>query len=242
MLTLRYVHQPGFRCLLTAAGACYSATMTKPILYQFWRSSSSWRVRWALMVKGVEFDIHSVDLGAGEQLTPEHLARNPLGRVPALLLDGHCLAESVAIIELLEERIPSPPLFPKDPWARVRTRQLVEYVNSGIQPFQCPVCVNRARDTPEARTEWSRFFNERGLLAYEKMLETVAAEGLGGRFSVGDTLTAADILLCTQTWSARRFGVDVEQFPRVFAVEKAAMATPHAERARPENQPGAPRP
>ncbi len=63
-----------------------------------------------------------------------------------------------------------------------------------------PVCVNRARHTPEARTEWSLFFNERGLLAYEKMLQTVAAEGLGGVFSVGDTLTAADLLLCTQTW------------------------------------------
>lgn len=214
--------------------------MSPTVLYQFWRSSSSWRVRWALLVKRVDFEIVSVDLGAGEQLAPEHLARNPLGRVPALVIDGHCLAESVAIIEYLEERAPSPPLLPKHPLARARTRQLVEYVNSGIQPFQCPVCVNRARETPEARAEWSKHFNERGLLAFERMLEQISNEGLGGRFCVGDDLTAADILLCTQLWSARRFGADLSGCPRALAVERAAMATEFAEQARPERQPGAP--
>lgn len=214
--------------------------MSKPVLYQFWRSSSSWRVRWALMVKRVEFDIVSVDLGAGEQLSAEHLARNPLGRVPALLIDGHCLAESVAITEYLEERTPSPALYPRDRLARARTRQLVEYVNSGIQPFQCPVCVNRARDTPEARAEWSKHFNERGLVAFERMLEQIASEGLGGRFCVGDELTAADILLCTQLWSARRFNADLSPCPRALSIERNAMATEFADRARPERQPGAP--
>lgn len=214
--------------------------MTQPTLYQFWRSSSSWRVRWALLHKGLEFDVVSVDLAAGEQLSPEHLARNPLGRVPALTIDGRCLSESIAILEYLEERFRAPPLLPKDPWARARVRQLMEYINSGIQPFQCPVCVNRARDTPEQRAEWSRYFNERGLAAFEQMLSVIAAEGLGGRFCVGDELSAADILLCTQVWSARRFDADLSAMPRVLAIFDEAMKTPHAERARPENQPGAP--
>jgi maleylacetoacetate isomerase len=213
----------------------------KPILYQFWRSSSSWRVRWALMLKGVEFEQVSVDLGAGEQLQPAHLARNPLARVPALVIDGHCLAESVAILEHLEETIPEPALYPKERWARVRTRQLVEYVNSGIQPMQCPAVVTRARETQADRDAWSRYFNERGLLAYERMLETIAAEqGGAGRFSVGDHFTAADICLVTQVWSARRFGADLSAMPRVLAVEAEALKMPHAERARPEHQPGAP--
>ncbi len=215
---------------------------TKPILYQFWRSSSSWRVRWALMHKGIAFDSVTVDLGAGEQLAAEHLARNPLGRVPALFLPerGACLAESVAILEYLEETHPEPRLYPTDPWRRARTRQLVEYVNSGIQPMQCPACVNRAREKPEDRTEWSRYFNERGLLAFEKMLEQIGSELGPSRFCVGEELTAADILLVTQVWSARRFGSDLSPMPRVRAVFEAAMATPHAERARPENAPGAP--
>lgn len=212
----------------------------KPTFYEFWRSSSSWRVRWALAIKGVDVESVPIDLTAGDQLTPEHRARNPLGRVPALTLDGRCLSESVAILEYLEETIPEPALYPRDPWARARVRQLVEYVNSGIQPMQCPACVNRARETPEARTEWSRYFNERGLLAYEQMLERIEREGLGGRFSVGDRLTAADICLCTQVWSARRFGADLGPMPRVLAVEAAALATPHAAAAHPERQPGAP--
>jgi maleylacetoacetate isomerase len=219
----------------------------KPILYQFWRSSSSWRIRWALLLKGVDFDSVTVDLGAGEQLQPQHLARNPLGRVPALWLPEHdaCLAESVAILEYLEETVPEPRLYPKDVWLRARTRQLVEYVNSGIQPMQCPACVNRARETPEERSEWSRYFNERGLLAFEQMLEVIARElGRGAapaRFCLGDDFTAADILLVTQVWSARRFNADLSAMPRVRAAFEAAMKMPHAERARPENQPDAPK-
>ena len=89
----------------------------KPILYQFWRSSSSWRIRWALLWKGVDFDSVAVNLGAGEQLSEAHLARNPLGRVPALWLPAHgaCLSESVAILEYLEETNPEPRLYPGIP-------------------------------------------------------------------------------------------------------------------------------
>jgi maleylacetoacetate isomerase len=195
------------------------------------------------MHKGVEFESVAVNLGEGEQLLGAHLARNPLGRVPALWIPERdaCLAESVAILEWLEETIPEAPLYPKDPWLRARTRQLVEYVNSGIQPMQCPACVNRARDTPEARTEWSRYFNERGLLAFERMLEIIATEVRGGRYCIGDQFTAADILLVTQVWSARRFNTDLSAMPRCCAVFDEAMLTPHAEAARPENQADAPK-
>src|SRR4051794_15794286 len=104
----------------------------RPTLHQFWRSSASWRVRWALAVKGIAFDIVPVDLMLGEQLSPEHRAKNPMGHVPALLVGDRWIAESVAILEWLEETVPAPALYPKDPWARARVRQLVELVNSGI--------------------------------------------------------------------------------------------------------------
>src|SRR5690349_6825581 len=96
------------------------------ILYQFWRSSASWRVRWALAIKGVPFSSVAVDILAGEQLTEEHRARNLMGHVPALWIDGHTLAESVAILAYLEETRPSPALYPREPWARARVRQVVE--------------------------------------------------------------------------------------------------------------------
>src|SRR5262249_21627619 len=83
------------------------------ILYQYWQSSSSWRVRWALRIKGLEFEQLSIDLRAGAQLAPEHRARNPMGYVPALVVDGRCLAESVAILEWLDETHPNPSLYPK---------------------------------------------------------------------------------------------------------------------------------
>ena len=193
------------------------------------------------MLKGIDFDVVSVDLGANEQFSPEHLARNPLGRVPALFWEGRCLAESVAIIEFLEETVPSPALYPADRWARARARQVVEVVNSGIQPMQSPAVANRARETAEERTAWSRFFNERGLAAVERLLELIAGEQAGsGRFCVGDRLTVADICLVTQVWSARRFGADLSAIPRGLAVEAAALATEHAARAHPDNQLGAP--
>src|SRR3954468_4290429 len=101
--------------------------MNRCTLYHFWRSSASWRVRWALAIKGVPFDSVPIDLLSGAQFDPAYLARNPLGRLPTLVLeDGRNLAESVAILEWLEETIPTPALYPKDPWQRARTRQLVE--------------------------------------------------------------------------------------------------------------------
>jgi maleylacetoacetate isomerase len=209
-------------------------------LHHFWRSSASWRVRWALAIKGLSFESVLVDIASGEQHKPERLAKSPIGHVPVLELDGHLLTESVAILEYLEETRPTPPLYPRDPWARARVRQLVELVNSGIQPLQNLSVLSRHSSEPAQQKAWARHFNERGLAAYEALLTRIAADGLGGRFSVGDSLTAADLFLVPQVYSARRFGADVNRFPRVLEIEAAAMATEHADGARPEKQPGAP--
>ena len=210
-------------------------------LYHYWRSSASWRVRWALAIKGVAFEPVGVDLVANAQLAPEHQARNPLGRVPTLVLaDGRALAESVAILEWLEETIPAPALYPKDPWRRARTRQLVEIINGAMQPMQNISVLRRLSPDVPAQRAWAAHFNELGLAAYEAMLAQIAAEsGVDSPFSIGATLTAADLFLVPQLYGARRFDVDVGRFPRVLAAEAAARATPHAEAARPENQPGA---
>lgn len=148
--------------------------MDKAILYAFWRSSASWRVRWALAHKGVPFELVAVDLGAGAQRQPEHLARNPMGRVPALVLDGHTLAESVAIFEYLEETRPEPPLYPRDPYRRARVRQVVETVNSAIQPFQNTVAFERAGADRAQQKHFAHHFNATGLAALEQLLGQIA--------------------------------------------------------------------
>ena len=145
-------------------------------LYQFWRSSASWRVRWALAIKGIPFTSVVVDILQGEQLSPEHRARNPMAHVPALFIDGRTLAESVAILEYLEETRPSTPLYPKDPWARARVRQVVELVNSGVQPLQNIVTQQRHSPDHDEQAAWTRFFNERGMAAAEALLGTIAEE------------------------------------------------------------------
>jgi maleylacetoacetate isomerase len=210
-------------------------------LYQYWRSSASWRVRWALAIKGIAFTSVPVDIGKGEQVAPEHRARNPMGYVPALWIDGRSLAESVAILEYLEETRPSTPLYPKAPWARARVRQVVELVNAGVQPLQNLVVTQRHSSDADEQKAWVRFFNERALAACEALLGTIATEipGAGG-FAVGAALTAADVFLVPQITTARRFDVDLARFPRVLEVEATAMATEHAEGALPEKQPGAP--
>lgn len=215
--------------------------MQRCTLYQYWRSSASWRVRWALSIKGVAFESIPVNLIAGEQGSAEHHGRNPIGRVPTLVLeDGRSLGESVAILEWLEETIPSPALYPKDPWQRARTRQLVEIVNAAVQPLQNISVLGKLSPDSAAQRAWAAHFNDLGLAAYEALLAQIALEGGGnGPFSIGDALSAADVFLVPQLYAARRFQVDVSRFPRVLAAEQAALATPHAEGARPENQPGA---
>jgi maleylacetoacetate isomerase len=210
-------------------------------LYQFWRSSASWRVRWALAVKGIPFTSVPVDILQGEQVAPEHRARNPIGHVPALWIDGHMLAESVAILEYLEETRPAVPLYPKDSWARARVRQVVELINAGVQPLQNLVVTTRHSSDGVEQKAWIVFFNERALGAAEALLASVAGEiPSAGGFAVGGALTAADLFLIPQIATARRYGVDVARYPRLGAVEAAAMATEHAEGALPEHQPGAP--
>lgn len=204
------------------------------VLHHYWRSSSSWRVRWALAHKGLAYESRAVDLLKGAQSEPGYVEQSPMGLVPCLVIDGRPLTESVAILEWLEDTTPEPALYPRDVWARARTRQLVELVNSGTQPLQ-NLAVNRyvASDLP-AQAAWARHWITRGLDAIERELGLVASEGLGGAFAVGDALTAADLYLVPQLYNARRFSVDLEPYPRVRAVEAAALSTESCRASHPD--------
>jgi maleylacetoacetate isomerase len=211
------------------------------VLHQYWRSSSSHRVRIALRLKGVAHEVRAVNLLAGEQGSDENVARSALGVVPTLEIDGRPFAESVAILELLEELYPEPPLLPRDPFARARVRQLVEIVNAGIQPLHNLAVLRKLSAEPDAQRAWAAGWIERGLVAFERVLERAHEEGLGGTFCVGDAPTLADVALVPQVHAARRFGAAVEPHARLAAAFEAMSALDAVRLAAPESQPDAPK-
>ncbi len=212
--------------------------MSSLVLYSYWRSSSSYRVRFALAAKNLAFETRTVNLLKGEQRSDEHVHRSPTAQVPCLEIDGRPMVESVAIIELLEDLFPEPALYPKEPWARARVRSVVEIVNAGIQPLQNMKVLARMPDV-EMKKQWGAHFNALGLQSLESMLELHSKEQKPGRYALGDALTAADIFIVPQVYSAKRFEVDTSKFPRVMAAASAAMETDAAKSAHPDNQPDA---
>lgn len=214
-------------------------------LYSYWRSSASWRVRIALAYKRIPYEYCAVHLvrGGGEQHAADYAAKNPMAQVPALELDSppggprRWIAQSLAILEYLEEQFPDPPLLPGDAYLRARARQLAELVNSGIQPFQnSPRVLAFIKDELGGdEAAFARRFIATGLAA----LERTAAE-TAGQFLVGDAPTFADLCLVPQLYGARRYGVDLAPMPLLLRVEAACTALAAVAQAHPDRQPDAP--
>jgi len=203
-------------------------------LYHYWRSSSSWRVRWALAHKGIESDFVAINLLSDEPESPAHRARNPMGFVPVLEVPNPSgspiyLGESLAIIEWLEEMQPRPSLLPRDPLLRARVRQLSEIVNAGIQPLQNLGPQFMYSDDPEKRKTWCRHWIEAGMTAYEAICKDTA-----GRFSVGDSVSMADLCLVPQCYSARRYDIDLNQWPTLARVEAECLKVDACKQTAPE--------
>jgi maleylpyruvate isomerase len=209
-------------------------------LYGYWRSSCSWRVRIALGLKGIDYEYVPVHLLEGEQHASDHASRNPMEQVPVLEVEHagrvHRLGQSLAIMEFLEEAFPQPPLLPADPIARARTRQLAEIVNSGIQPMQNLGVLERlAAVAPAAdKKAWAAHFVARGLGALEALARETA-----GRYLVGESITLADVCLVPQLYGARRFGVALDPFPTLTAVESRLGENEAFDKAHADRQPDA---
>jgi maleylacetoacetate isomerase len=217
------------------------AGMSELVLYTYWRSSSAYRVRIALAAKRLPYTSVAVNLLEGAQRSSEHLARSPMGHIPCLVLGGEAFIESVAIIELLEELHPDPPLLPssRDPVGRARVRALVEIVNAGTQPLQNLSVLQKLSPDHEVRKEWIQHFIAKGLAAFEARMAAHEKLGVKGRFAYGDTLGMADCYLLPQVYNARRYAVDLGPFPRVAAAAEAIAATDAARAAAPDAQPDA---
>ncbi|MCB9524958.1 MAG: maleylacetoacetate isomerase [Myxococcales bacterium] len=203
-------------------------------LYGYWRSSSSWRVRLALHIKGLTFENVPVHLVRGEQRETDHAARNPMQQVPVLVVDGKPLSQSLAIIGLLDELHPEPALMPATPMLRARARQYAELINAGIQPLQNLAVLQEIESLGGDRLAWGRRVIADGLKALEDKVQATA-----GQFLVGDQVTVADLCLVPQMYNARRFDVDLSAFPTLVAVDARLSALPAFERAHPDQQPDA---
>src|SRR5512137_565113 len=209
-------------------------------LHSYWRSSCSWRVRIALHHKGLPFACSAVNLLAEEQFSVAHRARNPMTTVPVLEVeeDGATLrlVQSMAILEWLEERHPTPPLLPRDPAGRARVRALAEDVNSSIQPFQNASTMKWLRERhPGDDLAFTSHFLARSMAG----LEEVVRDG-AGMFCHGDAVKLSDLFVVPQLYGARRFGVDVARFPTLLRVEASCAPLPAFVAAAPDRQPDAP--
>lgn len=206
-------------------------------LFNYWRSSSSWRVRIALAHKGIEYDyvpVHLVEDG-GHQHADWFKELNPAEQVPVLEFeDDHgntCrLTQSMAIIGWLEERYPAPPLLPDDRYQRALAWQLAELVNAGIQPMQNLSVIQKLRSLDQDVKAWCREFITRGLVAYEQMLQQTA-----GEYSVGNEVSVADACLVPQLYNARRFELDLAPYASIMRVERNCLELPEFDATRPEN-------
>ena len=193
-------------------------------LYNYFRSTASWRVRIALALKGVSYDYLPVHLVKNEQSAPDYLAASGTGLVPLLVLDdGQRLHQSMAIIEYLDETIPEPPLLPRDALERARVRALAQDIACEIHPLNNLRVLSYLTGTlgvdDAARSAWIHRWVEHGLAVVERQLAARPAT-----FCAGDTPGLADCLLVPQVFNAQRFNCGLDHLPNVMRVHATCMA------------------
>ena len=208
--------------------------MTTPVLYDYWRSSASYRVRIALNLKDIAYQAVSIDLQTQQHGGAEHRARNPQGFVPALDIDGSMMTQSLAIIEYLDSRNPAPALLPADPAEAARLRAIAYAIAMEIHPICNPSVVAHhaaAFDgSDDDRKIWMQHFIDKGLRA----VEVLANHPASGRFLHGDSAGLADIVLVPQLYNARRWDVPLDDMPRLTAIDAACRDLPAFAAAAPD--------
>jgi maleylacetoacetate isomerase len=193
-------------------------------LYNYFRSSASYRVRIALALKGLDYDYMPVHLVKNEQLAPTFAALSPARLVPVLQDGDKLLTQSIAIIEYLEETHPQPPLLPGDAFARARIRALAQDVACEIHPLDnlrvLRYLVHDLKVSEDDKNRWYRHWVETGLEVVERQLADSAA---AGPFCFGKTPTLADCVLVPQIHNAQRMACRVDHVPNVMRVFEECM-------------------
>ena len=217
----------------------------KVILYSYWRSSCSWRVRIALHFKNIPFETRTVNLLQNQQSDAGYDVMNPSHLLPTLMIDGNVLTQSIAILEYLEDRKPETwRLLPMEASERAQIRAMVSIIASDIQPIQNLRVMNHlveevgkcgGQPAQDTKAQWAHHWITTGFEALERMLKTYS-----GKFCYGDHVSLADVCLVPQVYNARRFGVDMTRFPNISRIEATLSEMEPFRLAHPDNQPDAP--
>ena len=203
------------------------------VLYDYFRSSASYRVRIAINLKGLAYDSVPVSLLDNAQRAPEYLSKNPQGLVPALLDGEQLLTQSLAICEYLEETYPQPALLPNDAIGRARVRALALSIACDIHPLNNLRVLRRLEAQFAAdqagKDAWYQHWIQSGFEAFEQQIQSTH-----GQYCFGDTVTLADLALVPQVYNARRFNCDLSAYPTMLAIEQRCLALDAFARATPE--------
>jgi maleylacetoacetate isomerase len=209
--------------------------MPRAVLYDYFRSSASYRVRIALNLKGVDYELRPINLAEGAQKNGNYRALNPQGFVPMLEIDGVRLTQSLSIIVYLDQKFREPPLMPADPADAAHVRSLALTVACDIHPLNnlrvLKYLKNNLGVSEEAKDEWYRHWVADGLAALEEM-----ARPRAGAFLFGDQPTIADVCLVPQLYNARRFSVPVADYPTLRRADETASAHAAFAAAHPDRQ------
>mmetsp|Transcript_9496 Transcript_9496/g.18353 ORF Transcript_9496/g.18353 Transcript_9496/m.18353 type:complete len:213 (-) Transcript_9496:5704-6342(-) len=205
------------------------------VLWSYWKSSASWRVRIALNLKGVPYRYEAIDLFKSQQATPEYAGVNPMLQVPTLLIDGKKFTQSLAIIRYLELTRPQVKLVPEDPYLEARMWEICEIINSGIQPLHNLSVLKKVEELGGNKNEWGKEAIVKGLSAVEELLYRTS-----GDYAIGNTPTAADCCIVPQLYAARRFDVSLRNYVTLEHIEKMTRTNLAFIRANLENQPDSP--
>jgi maleylacetoacetate isomerase len=200
------------------------------LLHDYFRSSAAFRVRIALNLKGLEYERRDVMLLENQQRSPEHLALNPQGFVPALEVEGKVITQSLAIIDWLDAQYPEPRLIPADPDARAAALARALVIAADTHPLNNLRVTRRLKAMgvdDDARDEWTRHWISEGFTA----LEAMAGDG---PFLGGGSPNVADVFLVPQMFNARRFGTPLDAFPNLIRADAAAQEIPAFAAAHPD--------
>ena len=208
------------------------------ILHGYWRSGAAYRTRIALALKGLAYDQQGVDLRTGAQRSEAFVALNPQGMVPALEVDGAVLTQSPAILEWLEETHPEPALLPAGPVDRALVRAMAALIGCDIHPLNNLRVGKALRETFGADQAAVDAWAARWIIPGFEALEALVT-GHGAGWSFGAAPTLADCYLVPQIYSARRFNVPLDSYPRLLAIDARAAQHPAFIAAHPDAQPDA---
>jgi len=212
-----------------------------PVLYNYFRSSCSWRVRIALALKNINYECKSIHLvnNGGEQNSQDYKKINSISQVPTLIIENKILTQSIPIIEFLDELYPSSRIIPSDKEIRFKSQEIANIVSTYIQPLQnlstMQYLVKNFKISDQQKLDWSRNWIQKGFESIEVLLGKDTY-----KFTVSDEVTLSDLLIVPQVYNAKRFNIDITKFPLINKITQDLLQLEAFQVSHPHNQPDCP--